>query len=243
MSNPNLLGAPGRGSMVRRGSNESIVTNKSTISNASDISIGLGSASMSVADTLQGLIPSQPPLESIIQNPKGPSISENESLPHSAESAPKTRPLNPHPPELARGAESSHSSLYRSTTVVAPAAVAIAKNSNADEYIDRQQRAIAALLTRFKNLVLLAALPTGDAFTKETAAAEGLRMEVESNALTSAAEDLLKLTRELKELWTFGPLRELGEGEGDGEMEADSLKVAELIEKQLEKRHEQEKNI
>ncbi|TGO50298.1 hypothetical protein BOTNAR_0397g00050 [Botryotinia narcissicola] len=108
--------------------------------------------------------------------------------------------------------------------------------------IDRQERAIAALLIRFQNLVKLAALPTEDAFTKETAAAEGLRMEVESNALTSAAEDLLKLTRELKECWIFGSLRGIGEGEGDGEMETDSKKVAELIEKQLEKKHEQERN-
>lgn len=59
---------------------------------------------------------------------------------------------------------------------------------------------------------------------------------------TSAAEDILKLTRELKELWMFGPLRGIGEGEGEGEMEADSKRVAELIEKQLEKKHEQEKN-
>ncbi|KAF7897847.1 uncharacterized protein EAF01_008813 [Botrytis porri] len=116
------------------------------------------------------------------------------------------------------------------------------RRSKADELTDRQERAIAALLIRFQNLVKLAALPTEDAFTKEIAAAEGLRMEVESNALTSAAEDLLKLTRELKECWIFGSLRGIGEGEGDGEMETDSKKVAELIEKQLEKKHEQEKN-
>lgn len=61
--------------------------------------------------------------------------------------------------------------------------VNIVYNSKTDELKDRQERAIAALLTRFKNLVVLAALPTEDAFTKETAAAEGLRMEVESNAL------------------------------------------------------------
>ncbi|TGO38196.1 hypothetical protein BHYA_0080g00440 [Botrytis hyacinthi] len=120
--------------------------------------------------------------------------------------------------------------------------VAELRRSKADELTDRQERAIAALLIRFQNLVKLAALPTEDAFTKETAAAEGLRMEVESNALTSAAEDLLKLTRELKECWIFGSLRGIGEGEGDGEMETDSKKVAELIEKQLEKKHEQEKN-
>lgn len=119
---------------------------------------------------------------------------------------------------------------------------AVLRASKADKLTDRQERAIAALLIRFQNLVKLAALPTEDAFTKETAAAEGLRMEVESNALTSAAEDLLKLTRELKEFWIFGSLRGIGEGEGDGEMETDSKKVAELIEKQLEKKHEQEKN-
>lgn len=71
-------------------------------------------------------------------------------------------------------------------TVVAPDAVGQVKKSKTDELIDRQERAIAALLTRFKNLVLLAALPTEDAFTKETAAAEGLRMEVESNALVNS---------------------------------------------------------
>ncbi|TEY71081.1 hypothetical protein BOTCAL_0102g00050 [Botryotinia calthae] len=119
---------------------------------------------------------------------------------------------------------------------------AVLRASKADKLTDRQERAIAALLIRFQNLVKLAALPTEDAFTKETAAAEGLRMEVESNALTSAAEDLLKLTRELKEFWIFGSLRGIGEGEGDGEMETDSKKVAELIEKQLEKKHEQEKS-
>ncbi|PQE10836.1 Cell cycle control protein [Rutstroemia sp. NJR-2017a WRK4] len=106
--------------------------------------------------------------------------------------------------------------------------------------IDREERAIAALLTRFKNLVSLAALPTEDAFAKEIAAAEGLRMEVESNALTSAAEDLLKLTRELKELWIFGPLRGIGEGEGEGAMEEDSKKVEELVAAQLKKKHEEE---
>ncbi|KAM3073626.1 hypothetical protein ACMFMG_004489 [Clarireedia jacksonii] len=106
--------------------------------------------------------------------------------------------------------------------------------------IDREERAIAALLTRFKNLVSLAALPAEDAFAKEIAAAEGLRMEVESNALTSAAEDLLKLTRELKELWIFGPLRDIGEGEGEGAMEEDSKKVEELVAAQLKKKYEQE---
>jgi len=44
-----------------------------------------------------------------------------------------------------------------------------------------------------------------------------------------AAEDLLKLTRELKELWLAGPLRGIGEGEGDENMVDNAKKVQELI--------------
>jgi hypothetical protein len=40
----------------------------------------------------------------------------------------------------------------------------------------------------------------------------------------------LQLTRELKELWLFGPLRDIGEGEGEGKMDEDSLKVGKIVE-------------
>jgi hypothetical protein len=50
-----------------------------------------------------------------------------------------------------------------------------------------------------------------------------------------AAEDLLKLTRELKEMWLFGQLRGVGEGEGEGKMDEDSVNVKEIIERLLEK--------
>jgi hypothetical protein len=53
---------------------------------------------------------------------------------------------------------------------------------------DRQQRAVAALLTRFKYLVDLAATPAEDGATKEVAAANAFRMEVESSALVYPAE-------------------------------------------------------
>ncbi|PBP19794.1 hypothetical protein BUE80_DR009385 [Diplocarpon rosae] len=103
--------------------------------------------------------------------------------------------------------------------------------------VDRSERAVAALLTRFKTLVTLAAEPVQDgvAATKEVAAAHALQMEVESSLLVRAAEDLLQLTRELKELWLFGPLREIKEGEGEGQMDEDSQRVGELVEGILEK--------
>ncbi|TAQ87710.1 hypothetical protein B7494_g3956 [Chlorociboria aeruginascens] len=100
---------------------------------------------------------------------------------------------------------------------------------------DREERAIAALLTRFKNLVDLAAAPPDDGATKEVAAAQAFQMEVESGALVRAAEDLLQLTRELKEMWLFGPLRGIGDGEGEGSMTEDSKKVGELVNSLLQK--------
>ncbi|KAG4440106.1 hypothetical protein IFR05_004403 [Cadophora sp. M221] len=101
--------------------------------------------------------------------------------------------------------------------------------------IDREERTVAALLTRFKALVTLAAEPVQDGATKEVAAAHGLQMEVEGSALVRATEDLLQLTRELKELWLFGPLRGIKEGEGEGQIDVDSQKVGELVEAVLKK--------
>jgi hypothetical protein len=62
------------------------------------------------------------------------------------------------------------------------------KALDADSIKDRQQRAVAALLTRFKYLVDLAATPAENGATKEVAAANAFRMEVESSALVFPAE-------------------------------------------------------
>jgi hypothetical protein len=51
---------------------------------------------------------------------------------------------------------------------------------------DREERAVASLLTRFKNLVSLAASPVEDGATKEVAAAQTFQMEIESTALVSS---------------------------------------------------------
>jgi hypothetical protein len=50
-----------------------------------------------------------------------------------------------------------------------------------------------------------------------------------------AAEDLMMLTRELKELWLFGPLRKLyeGEQEANAQIEQDATRVAELADSLL----------
>ena len=44
-----------------------------------------------------------------------------------------------------------------------------------------------------------------------------------------AAEDLHRLTRDLKELWLAGPLRGVGEGEDDRDMADNAAEVQKLV--------------
>jgi hypothetical protein len=59
----------------------------------------------------------------------------------------------------------------------------VTRDHKTDSLRDREERVVAALLTRFKNLVSLAAMPTEDGATKEVAATQAFQMEVESAAL------------------------------------------------------------
>jgi hypothetical protein len=73
-----------------------------------------------------------------------------------------------------------------------PRIIEYLKDAEADTIQDRQQRAVAQLLSRFKNLVDIAATPAEDGATKEIAAANAFCMEVESSALVSTTEYLPK---------------------------------------------------
>lgn len=55
-------------------------------------------------------------------------------------------------------------------------------------------------------------------------------LSTNTEAQVQAAEELLQLTRELKELWLAGPLRKVGEGENDDKMAEDSKKVRHMVE-------------
>lgn len=101
--------------------------------------------------------------------------------------------------------------------------------------IDRKERLVAELLTRFKNLVTLACSPREGGAGKEVAAAQAFHMEVESTALIRATEDLHRLVRQLKEMWLFGPLKGVGEGEDEGKIDEDSVRVGELLESLIPK--------
>ncbi|KAL4891980.1 surfeit locus protein 5 subunit 22 of mediator complex-domain-containing protein [Aspergillus ambiguus] len=71
---------------------------------------------------------------------------------------------------------------------------------------------ISQLLQRFENIMATAT----DENTSNTATAvETYQLDVESTALVRAAEDILSLTRAMKETWLFGKLDTLGEDEAD----------------------------
>lgn len=68
-------------------------------------------------------------------------------------------------------------------SVSPPTPTKVEITSKTEKLIDREERAVANLLTRFRNLVNLAAMPVSEDATKEVAASQAFQMEVESSAL------------------------------------------------------------
>lgn len=85
------------------------------------------------------------------------------------------------------------------TTPATPPDGDISAGPGSNTLSDREERAVAALLTRFKTLITLAAEPVEDGATKEMAAAHGLQMEVEGSALVRFYSVGLQL---LKRYWS-----------------------------------------
>ncbi|OJJ50558.1 hypothetical protein ASPZODRAFT_11426 [Penicilliopsis zonata CBS 506.65] len=71
---------------------------------------------------------------------------------------------------------------------------------------------VSQLLQRFENIMATA---TVDNSSHASTAVETYQLDVESTALIRAAEDILALTRMMKETWLFGKLDTLGEDERD----------------------------
>ncbi|KAI4230430.1 MAG: hypothetical protein L6R36_000059 [Xanthoria steineri] len=77
-------------------------------------------------------------------------------------------------------------------------------------YGDKRANAdIGVLIRRFENII---EYKPGD---RNAAAVDAYKMEVETAALIRAAEDILSLTRTMKEMWLFGKLDTLGTDEAD----------------------------
>ncbi|KAL1991237.1 hypothetical protein VTN49DRAFT_5741 [Thermomyces lanuginosus] len=93
---------------------------------------------------------------------------------------------------------------------------------------------ISQLLQRFENIIA----PTRfDHVDHTQTAVEAYNLNVETGALIRAAEDILSLTRSMKEAWLFEKLDTLGENDRDRqrnkELEENVQKVKGMVMKEL----------
>ncbi|KAJ5234719.1 uncharacterized protein N7469_003887 [Penicillium citrinum] len=90
---------------------------------------------------------------------------------------------------------------------------------------------ISQLLQRFENIMATA---TAQNTTHTSTAVETYQLDVESTALVRAAEDILSLTRTMKEMWLFGKLDTIGEDERDKERREKLEKDVAAVQKAIE---------
>ncbi|KAI0436343.1 hypothetical protein F4803DRAFT_234455 [Xylaria telfairii] len=79
--------------------------------------------------------------------------------------------------------------------------------------LDRHQKIMAAILTRFRNMVAAASEPISATASIPQASLNLMTMNNETAALIHEIENLLSLTREIKQLWIVGPLRKPGDAD------------------------------
>ncbi|GKZ82394.1 hypothetical protein AnigIFM56816_007206 [Aspergillus niger] len=111
---------------------------------------------------------------------------------------------------------------------------------------------ISQLLQRFENIMATATVSSPhplaiytnriitnpeiqtESTSHTSTAVETYQLDVESTALVRAAEDILALTRTMKETWLFGKLDTLGEDEADVKRREELEMNAEAIQKAIE---------
>ncbi|KNG82697.1 putative cell cycle control protein Cwf15 [Aspergillus nomiae NRRL 13137] len=103
--------------------------------------------------------------------------------------------------------------------------------SNGNVIMDRINTNISQLLQRFENIMATA---TVESTSHTSTAVETYQLDVESTALVRAAEDILSLTRTMKETWLFGKLNTLGEDESDVKRREELERDADAIQKAIE---------
>ncbi|KAF3392800.1 hypothetical protein F1880_008708 [Penicillium rolfsii] len=90
---------------------------------------------------------------------------------------------------------------------------------------------IAELLKRYENIMACANM---ERTSHAAIAAETTQIDVEVNAIIRAAEDILSLTRSMKEAWLFGNLDTLGESPQDIERNQKLDEDAKAVQKAVE---------
>ncbi|KAK6953106.1 hypothetical protein Daesc_005406 [Daldinia eschscholtzii] len=110
--------------------------------------------------------------------------------------------------------------------------------ANPNSLLDRHNRAIAQILSHFRNMVMAATAPISEGGNVlELAALNRMTMETESAALISEVQGLLAISREMKALWIRGPLRQPGDNDNrEAELDKRAAEVAQLYDRAIEMR-------
>ncbi|KAI0486789.1 hypothetical protein F4859DRAFT_510574 [Xylaria cf. heliscus] len=86
-------------------------------------------------------------------------------------------------------------------------------SANTPDLLDRHEEIMAAILTRFRNMVAAATEPLPAAAAIPQAALSNIIMNNEAAALINEVQNLVALNREIKQLWITGPLRKPGDAD------------------------------
>ncbi|KAL2134414.1 hypothetical protein VTI74DRAFT_253 [Chaetomium olivicolor] len=90
--------------------------------------------------------------------------------------------------------------------------------NSATNLLERKNILIAQVMTAFRDLVNNAAAPVDSTASTGQAAYSSLAIETGMTSIVKSTEDLLTLTRQLRELWIVGPLK-APDGAQDAEAE------------------------
>ncbi|OTB01377.1 hypothetical protein M426DRAFT_220332 [Hypoxylon sp. CI-4A] len=112
--------------------------------------------------------------------------------------------------------------------------------TDSSNLLDRHDRAMAQILTRFKNIIEAYTEPfptTGNVL--EHAALNRMRLESETNGLIAEVHGLIALSREIKALWIVGPLRQPGQDQNrESQLDQQALQVSRLYDQVVAMRDE-----
>ncbi|KAI1822984.1 hypothetical protein F4861DRAFT_356816 [Xylaria intraflava] len=103
--------------------------------------------------------------------------------------------------------------------------------------MDRHNKIMAEILTRFRNMVIAATEPLPGAAAIPRASLNAMTMSNEVSALIKEVENLLALNREIKQLWIAGPLRkprDVDEEQREKEIDERAARVSKLYNMLLE---------
>ncbi|KAK4243878.1 hypothetical protein C7999DRAFT_44394 [Corynascus novoguineensis] len=100
--------------------------------------------------------------------------------------------------------------------------------SSATNLLERKNILIADILTSVRDYFNLALAPVDDTASAGQTAERSLAMETKLSAVIKSTEDLVSLSRRIRELWIIGALKPVT-GEVDHNMDLDSEQVFSLL--------------